>query len=128
MKLIEWTHNHIKFKDCMKKAIKNIEVKKDHIVVQTKKQTTRYTISTDLEQTTTVRNTDGKETIVTLNTKKNVQTLIDNWDTFSKHPKLTILFVNVKENTYWHVCPKTHNFITDKDSLEEGLWSLHKNA
>ena len=68
--------------------------------------------------------------IFCLNTRKNLDCLINNWEFFSKFKKLAILFINpnsAKEKK-WMLYPFTHNFISDKKTLVQGLKSIAENV
>jgi len=65
-------------------------------------------------------------TIVTLNTKKNLQILIEKWNKFASYDDLNIYFINPFSTTEhkWVIFPYTHSKITEKSSLKIGLESL----
>jgi hypothetical protein len=62
--------------------------------------------------------------LVVLNTKKNVDFVVANWDKLAKLKGLCIYFVNPRLNEKWLLYPYTHNQITEKSALKRGLESL----
>ena len=66
--------------------------------------------------------------LVTKNTKQNIDTLLTNWKSLAEHKTVHAMFVHPDENTYWHVCPKTHEFITDKDNIKDSIYKLHSTV
>lgn len=74
--------------------------------------------------------TDANIIVFCLNTQKNFEYLINNWFFFSKFRKLAVLFINpdsAKEKK-WMIYPYTHNFISDKKTLAQGLKSIADNV
>ncbi|MGM5480926.1 MAG: hypothetical protein ACQESE_00800 [Nanobdellota archaeon] len=128
MKLNEWATHHIRFKDCMRKQIKEMEVTEDHIRVVEKKEEKNYYVTEKLSEAIgNIKNNQSKQFIITKNSKENIEFLIDNWNRLKQYRYASIIFVNVKENKMWHIHPATHHFIADKDKLEEGIWRLHES-
>ena len=126
MELFEWSKHYIKFKDCFKKNIQNIEYKKNEIFVKEKQRDIVYHIASDL--TTGITNIRNKqEIIITLNTKENFNTLISQWNTLKKYKQLTIVFSHPNNNQTWIVHPYTHNNIAEKNKIKEGLLTLFNN-
>jgi len=67
---------------------------------------------------------DTNQIIVTLNTKKNVKTMISNMNELAKNQNLTIVYANPTQNHKWLIKPYTHMLIADKKSLKTGIMSL----
>ena len=127
MTLTDWTSHHIKFKDCIKKQIKNIKVSEDKIIVEEKNGNIKtYLINEKLEELLAkIKN----ETLilVCLNNKENSKTIVNNWEKLSKYPELTIMCAEPSTNNNWSLHPETHNKITEKKSLEAGIRVLSEN-
>ncbi len=66
--------------------------------------------------------------IVTLNTRENIETLLEHWGRASKNPNLAFCFVNLETKSQWSVYPYTHNLIADPSKLRQGLFSLAESA
>jgi hypothetical protein len=128
MELYEWSKHHIKFKDCMKKQILNIECKDSEIHVQEKKQELIYYINEELEEGIKKIQDSTKEIIITLNTKKNFETLIKSWSALKTHTQLSIIFTHPEANETWVIRPYTHDKISDNDKLKEGLEAIFSNV
>lgn len=62
-------------------------------------------------------------TVACLNTKRNLDFLVDNWQEFLQEG-LSVLFVNPDTAQQWKVCPLLHDAVCDKKSLRSGLESL----
>lgn len=129
MKLNEWTKHFIKFKDCMKKHIKDMTIETDRIITTEKIKNKTYLINEDLEQGTRLLNTAKTETVfvVCLNTKNNVNYLFKQWKRLSEHKDFTVVFANPKSNENWTIHLQTHNAIIEPETLEQGLQSLYKS-
>lgn len=124
MELYEWTKHYIKFKDCMKRNIKELIEEENKIKTHEKKENKIYLIAEDI---TTHINETCKEykILVTLNTKKNVDTVINNWKTLITEENLSIIFANPQTNETWTIHPKTHHKISEK--IKEGLLTLYES-
>jgi len=118
MKLIEWTEHYIDHVNSFKRNVISKEVLEDKIICQTNNGETTYYICEDLRQ---IKN-EGNSIFVTLNSKKSLKFLTDNWDFFSNNNKLKIMFVNPSENLHWSLFPYTHNLISEK--IKPGLLAL----
>jgi hypothetical protein len=70
-----------------------------------------------------VVNVSEKTTVACLNTKENVNFLVDNWEEFLV-PKLSILFVNPNTQEQWKVMPVAHNAVAERKKLKKGLEAL----
>ena len=127
MELFEWSKHYIKFKDCMKKNILDIEFKDDEIFVKEKQKNIIYYVESDISKGI-AKLQQKQEVIITLNTKMNFDELIKNWNVLKKHQQLTIIFSHPKNNQTWIVHPYTHNNISDEKKLEEGLLTLFNNV
>lgn len=126
MELYEWSKHYIKFKDCMKKNIQDIEYKDNEIFVKEKQRDIIYHIAPDI--TTGITQLQQKqEVIITTNTRKNLDELIKQWNILKKHKQLTIIFSHPSTNETWLIHPYTHNTITEGNKLKEGLLTLFNN-
>lgn len=127
MKLIEWSTHYIKFKDCMKKNIIELNIKDSTIQVKEKNKEIEYLICEDLSKSISQLK-ETKQTIITLNTKENLDLLIKEWKTFIKYKQLTIIFSNPIINETWNVHPKTHQEIIEEKHLKNSLLALFNNV
>ncbi len=143
MQLIKWLKHYIQFKDCVKKQIVDIKEETDKIIVTEKKMRGNKTISDTQSEAPGKENktyfvhdelgeilskTGSEKTyFVCLNSKKNIKTLLDNWDSLIANKSITILFAHPGSNEVWLINPAAHHKITEKESLKEGIESLHSS-
>ncbi|MFP4119263.1 MAG: hypothetical protein ACLFTH_04380 [Candidatus Woesearchaeota archaeon] len=128
MKLNEWAVHHIRFKDSMRRKIKDLQVTDHHIKVIEKHELKDYYVNENLSNALeNIQDVKHKQFIITTNNRENVQTLLKNWDELTTYRNLNIIFANVKENRSWHINPATHHFIADKKTFKEGIWHLHES-
>jgi len=124
MNLIEWTEQYIRFKDAMKKNIKEIRTEKNKLIIKEKNEEKEYLIEEKLDKT--IENLkEKKQIIVCLNTKENLNTLINKWDEVKNKKKLTIIFVQLETNDKWLIQPHTHDKISE--NISEGLKTLYES-
>ena len=124
MNLKDWTKHHLKFKDCFKKQIIEINELDESLIVHEKKEDKIYFINEKLDENIINKKTEKKKYIVTLNTKANVEKLIKEW-TQVENVDLTIIFVNIKTNENWLINTKLHSKIAEKKAIKQGLISLY---
>lgn len=128
MKLNEWAVHHIRFKDSMKKQIKELKASKDHIEVIEKKETKEYYVTEDINKALDkVSDDQHKQIIITTNTLENVKALIKRWNEVIDKKHVSLIFANTKQNLSWHANPKSHDFVTEKGKLKDSLMSLHES-
>lgn len=132
--LKEWTVNYIKNRDILTKTIESIEENKGgwDIIVKAKTGEKYYLIRPYMEDFNKILQLldDNAVTVVVLNTKDNLNILIENWDKLVDYPKFCILFVNPYSGLEkkWVIYPKTHQFVTEKSSLGRGLKALFQTV
>jgi len=129
--LKEWVYNYIKNKDAFLKNILSIDktstgllvkyIDKDQIVITSERL--------DLKLLNKNKESD-KLFIFTYNTKDNLETLISIWDSIIKYKSLSICFVNQdsKLEKKWIIQPYTHNKISERSVLKQGLISLFQTV
>lgn len=127
MKLQEWTIHYIKFRDCMKRQIKNIEEKENKIIVHEKKGDKIYYIKKDLDESDFQIKENVETTIITLNKKENVKVLIDNWTQAEENKEISFIFANPKTNEKWLIHPRTHSKISEEKHIKIGLTTMHES-
>jgi hypothetical protein len=126
MELKEWIVQFVKHRDIFRKSIEKIEEKGSEVIVTYKNNYEHILISPIL--TDAVPKLDDKRnmSIVTLNTKANLDSLLTNWQKLVQHASLTVYFVNPESQTEqkWIIRPHMHSKIADEDSLKPGLVSM----
>jgi len=132
--LKEWAVDYIKNKDILARTIEAIEENKEgwDIIVKTKTGERYYLIRPRMEDFKEILHLlDEKAvTIVVLNMKNNLEALIKNWGKLVDYPRLCIIFVNPYSELEkkWLVYPTTHQFVTEKASLERGLNAMFQTV
>jgi len=127
MDLYEWTREYIRFKDIIQKRIKKLEEKESIILVEEKNKTKTYIIVEKLNEGVEKLNKHDKKEhliITTLNTENNSKELISSWDELLKYEDLTIIFCHPGTNEKWLIHPKSHDKISEKKQLKEGVRTL----
>jgi hypothetical protein len=66
--------------------------------------------------------------LVCLNTKENLNYLIENWYNYTKLKTLKIIFANPDLNLQWTIIPYTHNRFSDPKNLKNGLKSIFSSV
>ena len=122
MDLQEWTRIFIKQRDVMKRRIKKLEQKPHGFTIETKDGMEEQVVVDD--KLSEKHAADSPDIIVCLNTKANVETLINSWEEFSKPDHLTLVFANPETNEKWLLKPHHHDKVADKQSLKQGLLSM----
>ncbi len=125
MQLKEWAQTYLKNRDILQKNIIGFEeIEKDFIVHKTNGDTL-FLIRPEITDANEITEKATASTgLVLLNTGKNLNFVISNWDKLSKLKGLCIYFVNTKTNEKWMLYPYTHEQITEKASLRRGLESV----
>lgn len=126
--LQEWTLLWIKNKDIISRQIISIEEKKGEILATKTTGLQRYLIIPELGILKDIVAQEKNTVIVTLNTKTNVNKLLQQWNSLTEQPQLCILFVNPNSQTdqKWAVYPFTHHRIAD--SIEKGILAMFENV
>ena len=129
--LVEWTINFAKSKDSIAKKIVQIENGQRGFDLHVKyKDREQYFIVmpsiNDVDSFTSKINNKDYFSIVTINSRKNFDNILKNWDKLVHFKFLNIIFVNPFSETdkKWIIFPNTHQKICDESSLETGLKSM----
>lgn len=125
MELYEWTKHYIKFKDCMKKRIKELVFEDKKIIAKEKDEDKTYYISEKIGDIINKIDKENTTILVCLNTEENVNKINEKWDLLRKNPKLTIIFAQIKNNESWSIHPNTHHKIAE--NVKDGLKTLYKS-
>lgn len=123
MELYEWTKQYIKFRDCMKKRIKELVFEDKKIIAKEKYEDKVYFISEKIEDIMDKINEQNTTTLVCLNTKENVNKINEKWNELIKNPKLTIICAQTENNESWSIHPKTHHKVSE--NIKQGLMTLY---
>ncbi len=125
VELKEWAQIYLKNRDVMQKSITGFENLDGDFVVHKASGDVLFLIRPELTDAgEIVEKANANAGLVVLNTKKNVDFVVANWDKLSNLKGLCIYFVNPKLNEKWLLYPFTHNQITERSALKRGLESL----
>ncbi len=125
VELKEWAQIFLKSRDAVQKSITGIENLNGDFIVHKAAGDILFLVRPEiLNVDEIVQQAAGSSGLVVLNTKKNLDLVIANWDKLAKLKGLCIYFVNPKSNEKWLIYPFTHDQITEKPALRRGLESL----
>jgi hypothetical protein len=123
--LKEWAQIFLKSRDAIQKSITGIENLNGDFIVHKTSGDVLFLVRPELSNIDeVVQKASGSAGLVVLNTKKNMDAVIANWDKLAKLKGLCIYFVNPSANEKWLIYPFTHDQITEKPALRRGLESL----
>ena len=129
--LKKWIVDFIRSKDSIQKKLVSVEQDKDgfDVVVQYKDNEKFFIVEPIMENIDNIParlDYDKHFGLVVLNTKKNFNMLIDNWEKLIKYKYLCIYFINPFStmDKKWLIFPYTHNKICDSASLKAGLRTM----
>lgn len=126
MQLTEWLKHYITFKDCMKKQIISVNIQKESIIVEEKKETKTYYVHPQLAAIID-KKAKEKTFLVCLNSRENIKTLLEQWSQLITQKQLIILFVHPSTNDVWLINPSVHHNITEEKNLPEGIQAMHES-
>lgn len=127
--ITDWAVNYEKHRDMIKKEIEKLEIKEDEIAICLKERKRYILVIPKMEDAESLR-VKIKElqnvTVVTINSKDNLQFIIDNWKKFTDIKGLAIIFINPFSNTdnKWIIKPYVHQLIAENKALKKGLKSM----
>ena len=127
LNIIDWTDAYLRYKDTIQRKIQKLEKneKTNEIICELKDgRTQKYICINDIDEIDIKQIDDVL--ISCLNTKKNLNTLIQNWQDV-KEKNVTFIFANPKKAAHWSINPKMHDRINDKTSIKTGLKALFES-
>ena len=125
--LIEWTIQHVKHRDLMKKTLVDYKILKNYISFEFKDKTHMYYLHPELDDSVLSELKNEHLTFVCLNTKSNVSFLVNNWEKLIGYPKLNFIFADPATNQCWILVPNIHDRISERKKLKSGLISLYES-
>jgi hypothetical protein len=129
--LKEWAYNYIKNKDAFLKNIISIDNAPTGLLVKYKNKDQIIITSEKLDIKLLKKKKESDNLFIfTYNTKNNLESLISMWDSIIKYKSLSICFVNQesKLEKRWIIHPYTHNKISERSALKQGLMSLFQTV
>jgi len=127
--LKDWSFHYIKSRDVIKKEIIEIKQEKDRLLVEYKNRVHTYHIVPFIKNLNTILDNLKKDqyySIITFNSKPNLNMVISHWELMIKFQNLNVFFVNPFSSTdkKWIIHPHIHNRVCEKPALEKGLRAL----
>lgn len=127
--LVDWAYHYFKSRDAFHKKIKNIRKGEDNLVITFEDKIENVIITSFL---TEAGNLDKNKhiCIITLNNRKNLDTLVNNWDDYAKFTTLKVYFINPFSTIdfKWIIHPHTHNRVCDKANLRAGIVAMFETV
>ena len=127
--LAEWFIRFLKNRDIYFKKIKDMVQKEDLVIVEEKDRTVSYSISCfdiDIKKMLKEMKPDEHHGLVFYNNEDSFNALVKSWPDLIKLKNLIVYFINPFSTLEkkWIVYPHTHNKITEKGSLKNGLRTM----
>lgn len=122
--LSEWVKVFLQNRDVFNKVITGFEKVNGDLLVKRSNGDLLVFVRPELDDISDVSVRDGPSVLAVLNSKRNLDAVIKNWDVLSKKKDLCVYFINPNSNDKWLLYPYTHNQITEKSALRRGLESL----
>jgi hypothetical protein len=123
-RLAEWVQVFLQNRDVFNKVITGFEKVNGDLLVKRTNGDLLVFVRPELGDVSDVSVRDGPSVLAVLNSKRNLDAVIKNWDVLAKKKDLCVYFVNPETNDKWLLYPHTHNQITEKSALRRGLESL----
>lgn len=126
--LREWALRFVQNKDLLTRKITSIDKDADgwDFVVNTTEGKRLVRVVPDLAslKDDLARIHDEPVWVVTLNTRQNVDALVQLWPDLITRPKLAVVFVNPSSMDKWMLVPHVHEKVTERKALKTGLMSM----
>ncbi len=125
--LLTWAEHYLKSLDALYKTILSIDHEEDKLIINHKDKKETIIANTALENIQKEQ-LEQNLSIITLNNRKNVDTLYKNWSDYSAVESFKIYFVNPVKVEKWVITPFVHAKICDEASLKIGLKTLFESV
>lgn len=128
--LLQWARHFITSRKAMtgQEVVAKEGVEGFDLVVESAGKKQAYIMLPDLSEVSALKEKIGRERVfvVTFNTRKNVDRLIENWEELVGCPGLCVMFVNPQANgdQKWALYPSTHAAFSETKKLAQGLNAL----
>lgn len=127
--LLEWAEHYFKSRDAFEKNIISIEHVNHKLIITFEGKKETIIAVPDLQY---LRNMEFNEntSLITINNRKNVDCLYDNWNKLINIPSFKIYFINPFSTTEkkWIIIPYVHAKICDKGSLKLGFTAMFETV
>lgn len=127
--LLDWAENYFRSKDAFHKKIISINHGINRLSIEFKDKKEIVIALPDLNSFVDMGCKDNIS-IITINNRKNVESLYTNWDKFIDLHTLKVYFINPLSTTEnkWVINPYTHSKICDMDALKVGLMTMFESV
>jgi hypothetical protein len=126
--LLNWTETYFRSRDAFHRNINSMKKEEKNIVIEFKDKKERIYAAASLDE---IKSEDITQniSIVTLNNRKNVEFLNENWSKY-KDFSIKIYFINPFSTTdiKWIINPHIHSKICDESSLKAGLIAMFETV
>ncbi len=128
--LKEWAVNYLKHRDIILKTIVSINEEADKIIVEFRDKEQVFLVIPNLDKSLIEDIKNKNLSIISLNSKENLNFLTDNWKKLVKFENLKFFFVNPfsEPDKKWFISPYVHNKICDENSLKLGLKTMFETV
>lgn len=128
--LVQWVMEYVKHKDIYTKSIQKIDVQGSVVQVTYAHKIHGYCALPDWDASSLTEflkaHADDYTSLVTLNTRSNLDELIQQWKDIVPFERFNVFFVNPfsTSDKRWIISPFVHNKICDESALKQGLGSM----
>lgn len=127
--LLEWAESYFRSRDAFHKKIISIDNKDNYLIISFKDKKEKILAMSDISKLNVI-DVDENLSIITINNRKNVESLYYNWNKLNTFSSLKIYFINPLSTTdkKWVINPYTHSKICDIDTLRVGLMTMFESV
>lgn len=128
--ILEWAEHYVRHCDMISGRIDKIEKQQNKLIVSNKDGSVEQILPCPDLDLVEIAGIKSLTTIVTLNTKHNLDALIKKWKPFSEIKDLKIIFFNPDSELEkrWIIKPYIHNKVCDDKSLKQGLKAMFETV
>jgi hypothetical protein len=128
--IIEWAEHYFKSKDAFYKKIISIKKEDNGFIINYKEKKETLIALPELSKINQFENINKISYIITLNNRKNIDYLYNNWSKLVDLTTLKIYFINPFSTTEkrWIISPNIHAKVCDEDTLKLGLMSMFESV
>ncbi|MBS3136674.1 hypothetical protein J4401_07010 [Candidatus Woesearchaeota archaeon] len=125
--LLSWAEHYFRSRDAFYKNIQSMGRKDGRLHIAYKDKEEDILPYPELK---VPENVQKNISIITLNIRKNLDELYDNWDKYASIVSLKVYFINPSSSLEkkWVISPYVHSKISDKSSLKAGLNALFETV
>ncbi len=126
--LREWAYSYFRHKDLFTRSIKELRTEDSGLILVRKNGNTEHILCTKTLDPASLPSEGKRAYIITEDTKRNLDVLVDSWGVFKSRPDLLVIFVDMHQSTRWLLFPHTHARISDPKKIRRSLKALSDSA